>query len=947
MVIASAANGKIHWSDLLQLYRGRSKTSLSKLAKILGDTYNIRISHQALSAWETGSKRPSPEVLKALISYYLKSGGIFTLGEEIEQARQLWDAINDAKESNSNRHLPIFDEAFFRQILQEHDSKASISTNSQNANTTISSSGVGNTTDQLTITPNNLPGQLTSFVGRKKEIEELGILLVRHRLITLTGIGGTGKTRLAQEIASRKLEDFPDGVWFVDLSNLRDASLICHEVTKVLNIKEVLNEQCRDLLESAIKSNRLLLIFDNCEHLIVDVAQLIYDLLLTCKNLKILATSRQHLNLPGEALYPVPVLTLPNNLELGNSSISTLELESLGQYEAVQLFLERAKAIKPDFSLNIGNAQNLYKICQRLEGLPLVIELAASKIRLFSPEQLLLRLDNRLNLIVGGSSVLSTRQQTLRALIGWSYDLLPPPDQILWRRLAIFLGNFSVDAVAEICNADHIFLDIGEIQATLFSFVDKNLAQRIEDSGQDSRFVVLEILREYSLEKLTENTVEKRDLYARYCQYYLKLMLDVKSKLQAGHKQQINLKQLDLEYGNIRIAINWLLTQRDLVSLIQIALSLGWVWFTLGYLSEGRSFLEAILSMLKADSSVEREINNNPSLQICLAEVNCALGKILLYQGNYSFAMGVLRSGLDIYQQLNDYIGIAECYQLLGLASEFRTDFEPAKKLYMESLEIRRELHNQFGEAETLASLGNVARYQGDFEQAKKYCLEAIGIMEKLEDKRGIASLLSNLADIVEDSGDYEQAKNLCERNLVILEDLGDKIGVAGALSKLGHLLSHLNFYEVAKIMCEKSLRLNRELGIRRYVCAALAGLAEVLVQQGDYVAAERFYTELLDIANQLENTYYVHIALNWLAIAEILSRHSIAFGVSLFSLFEILSTYTDVKMPPVFAANREMMLDVAQTEIGSVKFSEAWSNGKLLSVETVIAQFTATVSRK
>ncbi len=403
----------------------------------------------------------------------------------------------------------------------------------------------------LDVHPHNLPVQLTSFIGREKEMGEIKKLLTGTHLLTLTGIGGTGKTRLSLQVAADLIDEFPGGVWLVELAPLRDPALVEQTLATVMGVHEQPGCLLSDQLVEYVRDKHVLLILDNCEHVLEACAQLANLLLRSAPELKILATSRVHLNLAGETTYPVPPLALP---EPGRA----VTVHALAQYEAVRLFIERAIAVQPSFSVTNENAPAVAQICTRLDGVPLAIELAAARIRHLSPDQISSRLDDRFNLLTGGSRAALPRQQTLRAALDWSYDLLSMAERTLFNRLAVFAGSFSLEAVEAICidevgsTPSPCVIFATQVLDLLSALVDHSLVS-LQERNAENRYILLETVRQYALEKL-QTSGELPSLQDRHLAYYLKIAQEGETHVYRGRSTWM--KRFETEYDNFRAAMD-------------------------------------------------------------------------------------------------------------------------------------------------------------------------------------------------------------------------------------------------------------------------------------------------------------------------------------------------------------------------------------------------------
>jgi predicted ATPase/class 3 adenylate cyclase len=680
----------------------------------------------------------------------------------------------------------------------------------------------------LEATPNNLPHQVTSFIGRDKESAELRRRLAINRLLTLTGAGGCGKTRLCLQVAADALEQFPDGVWLVELAPLVDPGLVPQTVATVLGLKEAPGKPIRQTLTDYLKDKRLLLLLDNCEQLLDGCAQLADALLRQCPQVKILASSREPLGMGGEQAYRVPSLSLPDPKQ-------TQTPASIAPFEAVQLFTDRALLARPDFKVTHQNAAMLASICYRLDGIPLAIELAAARVRALSIEEINSRLDQRFLLLTGGSRTALPRQQTLRSLIDWSYDLLNDPEKRLLQRLSIFAGGWTLAAAEQVCGGDGV-VDRGVLDL-LTSLCDKSMVL-VEQNDGHYRYRLMETVREYARERLLEKGGDEavRD---RHLDYFLALAEEAEPKL-TGAEQAEWLQRLDEEHDNLRSALTWS-SGGDAGSGLRLAGALWWFWYARGYFGEGRSWLSGLLAAA-------------PSAQAAAARAKAlnGAGRLARQQSDYPAAQALLNESLTIQRKLGDRRGIATSLNNLGLMAWDQGDYPSARTLYEESLAIRRELGDRWGIAVSLNNLGGVAFDEGDYVAARALHEESLAIRRELGDRRGIASSLGNLGNVAYAQGHYPVSRALFEESLTISREVGDRQGIGFSLGTLGNVAAAQGDNASARAFFKQSLAIRLELGDRWGIAEVLEGLSYValaLAKPGRAIridgAAERLRQEI------------------------------------------------------------------------------------------------------
>jgi predicted ATPase len=660
--------------------------------------------------------------------------------------------------------------------------------------------------------PANLPVSRTGLVGREKEAVAARELLMRPevRLLTVTGPGGIGKTRLAVEVASGLREQFPGGIYFVPLALLNEAGLIASAIVQTLGIREAGNPSPLELLKKSLQQSLrapMLFLLDNFEHLIAGAAT-VAELVTIAPNLKILVTSRAPLHVYGEREFPVPPLALPEAHAMSSA-------ETLARCPAVALFVQRATAAKPDFELNRENAATVAEICARLDGLPLAIELAAARVKVLSPSSMLARLTSRLQLLTGGARDLPERQQTLRAAMDWSYDLLNAAEQKLFRRLAALHGGCNMEGIEAVCDTKgDLELDLLDGMASL---VDKSLVQQVEQANGESRFAMLETIREYAQEKLRasgEEAATKR-AQAAYCL----VLAEEEATEQVGSDW---LERLSLEHNNLRMALEWLTESGDAEWGLRLATALFRFWEIREYFAEGRDSLRRILNLPGAAAATKAR-----------TRALFAAGVLAGEQGDYEAAETLIAESRNIARQLGDKTGAAISLNALGVFARDRGDVAAARALLEESLAVWRDLGDLKAVARALSNLGNVLKIQGEYERACQLYVECLTIFQGLQDRTGAGWSINYLGDVARDQGDAASAKTYYEQALGIFQELGDRWGIAGTLADLGNLAREQGDHERAHTFYQESLRIFQQLKHKRgsarllecFACAAAAQL--------------------------------------------------------------------------------------------------------------------------
>jgi predicted ATPase/DNA-binding winged helix-turn-helix (wHTH) protein len=736
--------------------------------------------------------------------------------------------------------------------------------------------------------PTNLPVQRTGFVGREKEVAAAKELLLRPdvHLVTVTGPGGIGKTRLAVQVASGLVTHFPGGVHFVSLSSLGDPGLIASVIVQTLGIREVGGQTPLEALKENLQDPQhgpLLLLLDNFEHL-VQAVPTVAELLAVGPGLKILVTSRAALHVYGENEFPVPPLALPDS-----RSLSLPSVEVLSQCPAVALFLQRALAAKPDFELNQENAPAITEICARLDGLPLAIELAAARVKVLSPSSMRARLTSRLQLLTGGARDMPQRHQTLRAAMDWSYDLLSPAEQKLFRRLSVFVGGCTLEGAEAVCDTKGD-LDLDLLDG-MTSMVDKSLAQQIEPAKSESRFVMLETIREYALEKLEasgEKALTKR-AHAAYCLVLAEdqAMEQCGGKYAEGGEDTESLERFTLEHDNFRAGLEWLTETGDAEWGLRLGTALFRFWEMGEYLTEGRGRLSKLLKL--AGAAAPNKLR---------ARALFATGVLTTGQGDYAAADVLIRESLEIARQLGDQHGAAVSLNALAIIARDRGDVPGAHSLFEESLVLWRELGDQKAIARSLSNLANVVRVQGDNDYARFLYAECLSIFRGLGDRIGVAWSINSQGDIARDQGDSAAAQTLYEQSLEIFRELDDRWGIAGTLADLGSLAREQENYPLAHSMYRESIRLFQELNHKR-------GVARLL----EYFACS--------------------------AAAQLEAERSLRLAGAATALRQNIGA----PLPPAEQAKLEASLHPARQALTHTVGTTAWLEGQALPVEKAIAE--------
>jgi predicted ATPase/DNA-binding SARP family transcriptional activator/DNA-binding CsgD family transcriptional regulator len=610
----------------------------------------------------------------------------------------------------------------------------------------------------------NLPGSLTSFIGREREKEEVRRLLGTARLLTLTGVGGAGKTRLAQEVARDLVQAYRDGVYLAELAPLADAALVTQAVAEALAVREQPDRSLTDTLVEVLREKELLLILDNCEHLVDAAAHLSETLLRSCPHLKILATSREVLGTPGEVTWLTPSLS-------GPTKHHRPPIEELEGYESVRLFVERARYRNPTFVLTPQNAGAVAEICERLDGIPLAVELAAARVGL-SVDQIAGRLDDSLKLLTSGSRTVTPRQRTLRGTVDWSYELLDELERQLFGRLSVFAGGWTLEGAEAVGAGGGIEQD--NVLDLLSRLVDKSLvvAEATGDGGV--RYRLLEPIRQYAQERLEEG-VESDAVRRRHAAFSLALAEEAEPELQ-GSQQVAWLKRLETEHPNLRVALAWSLDGGEPEMGLRLAGALWRFWDTHGHLSEGRRWLETALERCGAPPAPAR------------TKALRGAGALAWTQGDLNRAEQCFEECLAVHRRRGDRRGLAASLNGLGNVVQHRGEYARAKALFEESLSLCRELADGEGIGRALINLGSTAFYKDDYSRAASFWQESLALYRHIGDKDGIAISLHNLAEVAGMQGDYAWAAELGKESLVLFREMEDRWAILQTLVGLGRL---------------------------------------------------------------------------------------------------------------------------------------------------------------
>ncbi len=639
----------------------------------------------------------------------------------------------------------------------------------------------------LEVRPNNLPREVTSFVGREEQIREIKDRLLSARLLTLTGPAGTGKTRLGIRVAEEVIAEFEHGCWFVALDALRDPELVPAEISSALGINVPGDKPVLSVLRDSLAERELLLVLDNFEQ-VLPAAQHVRQLLNEAPRVRVLTTSRTPLHIYGEQEYPVPPLSGAHSLATTRATV-----ESLSQYEAVQLFIERALAVKPDFRVTNANAPAVAEICNRLDGLPLAIELAAARVKLLTPEQILTRLERSLSLLASQAQDLPERQRTLHGAIDWSYALLSGPEQRLFACLSIFRGGFTLDAVDEVCR-DEIELDTFD---GLASLVDKSLLHTEEDAAE-ARFTMLETIRAYAREQLIDSG-DADELARRHAAYFLTLALDAQSRLVGPHQRQW-LETLQREHDNLRAAFDRA-ADVDMIEEALTAAGSAWRFFQLGgHFAEGRAVLERLLRHAAGPAARAKALTG--------------AGGIAYWQGDFEAMSRHYREARELYEAVGDLHGIAEAYHNESYVPILlRGDLESGQEMLEKAIGLYRQAGDELGVAEAESMLGFAHYFQGEPEAAIPYQARAVEAYRAAGATWQLSENLFGLGTLYAQVGDWPRAVSLARESLALANEMTIEIGLAMIFEGLGGAAAWVGDVERGVLLLGKAAAMTKELG--------------------------------------------------------------------------------------------------------------------------------------
>jgi predicted ATPase/DNA-binding CsgD family transcriptional regulator len=778
----------------------------------------------------------------------------------------------------------------------------------------------------------NIPASITKLVGRAQQEKAACALLLRPevRLLTLTGTGGIGKTRLALQISSDLLESFANGVCFVPLASISDFELVIPTIAQTLGVRDREGFPIYERLKAFLRDIHLLLVLDNFEQ-VLPTAPLLTDLLSACPHIKIIVTSRTVLRLQGEYEFPVQLLTVPNLEALPPP-------EALSQYTSIALFVRRAQAYKHDFQVTANNAPVIAEICVRLDGLPLALELAAARTRLLSLDVLLTRLqEHQLTILIGRNQDTPERQQTLRNTVTWSYNLLTGMEQALLRRLSIFAGGCTLEAAEAVCNAT------GDLSVTVLdgvtSLLDKSLLQRIEVEGYEPRISLLQVIREYGLEALATSGEMER-CQSAHADYYLRLSRQAEPAL-FGPTQAQWREQLERDHANLRSALQYLLQRGDVETTLRLMTALRQYWMLSGYVSEDRRLLEQALS-----TSYQ---GNTPSSDSIRAKALAVAGRLVYWQNEPEQAARLFAESERLSRQIGDKGSIAGALHYLGHIAHNQGEIQAAAAIQAESLRLYREVGDQEGTAETLIMLGARALYHGEYDRACELCEEGLGLFRKFGNFWCMAVSLHYLGWTVYSQGDFKRARQLSQESVTIFAALGKPLFSVDAQIVLAYALTSLGEEANAHALLEETLALSKERENMDDIGRTLCALGHLALRHGDLTQARKLFEESIIM---LKGRWPVP-RIKWVVasclegLGEItLPQGQPAWTIRLFAAAEAMRSthgyYTPLGLEqPLY----EQTLAKAYSQLEEATIASLWAQGKDMSPEQALAAYEKDTS--
>jgi predicted ATPase/DNA-binding SARP family transcriptional activator len=768
----------------------------------------------------------------------------------------------------------------------------------------------------------NLPSLLSTFIGREKDVEQVGRLTTQSRLVTLSGPGGVGKTRLALRAAMEQLPAYPDGAWLVELDALSKGQLVPYAIADVFGVKEEEEGMVLENLKESLRTQKLLLVLDNCEHLLEACARISDALFRDCPNLHILATSREALGINGEIVFPVPSLTFPDPSSLP-------PVTSLSQYEAVQLFKERAQAVKPSFEIVKENAPSIAQICQQLDGIPLAIELAAARSNVLSVEQIADRLDDRFRLLTGGSRTTIPRQQTLMASIDWSYNLLSEAERLLFCRLSVFVGGWTLAAVEEVCT--DAVLQPGEILDLLSQLINKSLVDVGSETGREKRYQLLETIRQYASEKIT-GSEEWVSVSNRHLAYYLQLVEEIEPKLDTGEQLEC-MHLLKEEQGNLRRALGWALVENQKLfekEGLRMASALHQFWLYYGLAGEGYDWLKRGLDFMEGE---------NEQFIPLQAKALSSYGVMNQYFLLPKEAIKSIEKSLALYRRCGDKAGIAQAIiRLRNAVFEKSIEVEKVRPLLDEAVQLA-------GEAGNLDILANAlickASLTIDETVAKEFVEEGLRIFQEKGDIWGVIFALGVLGNLALSCGDYTKVQAYSEEILRLSLETENKSHLANAYILMGSsAYAQHDFVEMEALFLE-GLAIKTELGSLGGQIYALRQLGIAAKRQGEFSRAVNYLMQSLSRGEKI-NDVHGNILCIGLMAGLAAERGQLSRAVVLFGAEASLLSSEHLTLDPFEGKEYARDTSALRAQLDEATYQSYWVQGEKLTLEQAMADAVA-----
>jgi predicted ATPase/class 3 adenylate cyclase len=767
------------------------------------------------------------------------------------------------------------------------------------------------------IPQHNLPSELTPFIGREEELVTISDLLKDPscRLLTLVGVGGIGKTRLALQSAAASVDAYPDGVWLVEFAKLRDPELVPQHAAAVLGVsaQEVVEgRDVGDVLAAYLTEKKLLMVLDNCEHLIEASAELAVNLLRECPEVQLIATSRENLGISGEKSLSVPAMEVPPE------SVETRDLED---FESVRLFVDRARDGVPEFRTTSGNSASIVNICRHLDGIPLAIELAAARVKILAPDQIADRLQDRFKILTGGPRTALPRHQTLKAAMEWSYSLLSESEKTLLIQLSVFSGGWTLEDAEGLIQDD--LGSTSEILDLLSNLVDKSLVT-VERKGGLARYGMLETIREFATDKLSASG-DADDFSQRHANLFIELAEEAEPKIRSSDQLEW-LELLRDEHENLRTALGWLIHSNRADEAARLVSALGWFWFIHGFWEEAWKWMNKILAM---------ESDPSPHLR---AKALFRTGGLEIIRGKLLGRVELVEEALDICTDIGDEEGMAWCLNLLGQAITYtKQDLDEGAALLKKSIELFRRLDDEWGVAWSTRYLGQIAEIHGDFDQSVQLQKEALHRFENLGDIWNTAHSLYLLGNTVRDHGDYDQARSVYQECFSKCKLVQDNYIAAHALQGLGMVAVETQEYRNADEHLQDALDVMQRIGDDFCASRVHTSMSRIAQQNGDYDQATKLLRQSLQGFKKLKRDDHIALSLARLAtLAELsgIKRRS----ARLLGVAEAYRNLSQTVLAPVHRDEYDGLVSEFQKFRGDEVFERNYAEGYAMSFEDALA---------